>query len=93
MRIAGSRTFQIRFRRLRSNQERRESDEVIADEVRLETRNRDLVGLASRAAGFAVRRSTSGTLQGLASFRLLGAFDYLSTVWGGGYIGAGPRGP
>jgi predicted acylesterase/phospholipase RssA len=42
-----------------------------------------LSGGGIRSAAFAL-----GILQGLARFGLLGRFDYLSTVSGGGYIGS-----
>jgi hypothetical protein len=42
-----------------------------------------LSGGGIRSAAFAL-----GVLQALARFRLLGQFDYLSTVSGGGYIGS-----
>ena len=61
---------------------------MIADEARKATLNRDLVGLAFSGGGIRSATFNLGILQGLASFRLLGAFDYLSTVSGGGYIGA-----
>ena len=42
-----------------------------------------LSGGGIRSACFAL-----GVLQGLARFKLLGSFDYLSTVSGGGYVGS-----
>ena len=42
---------------------------------------------ASRAVACAAAASRSGVIQGLARAGVLGKFDYLSTVSGGGYIG------
>lgn len=49
---------------------------------------RDLFGLALSGGGIRSATFNLGLLQGLHSVGLLGAFDYLSTVSGGGYIGA-----
>lgn len=48
----------------------------------------DLIGLAISGGGIRSATYALGVLQGLASRRLLGGFDYLSTVSGGGYIGS-----
>jgi len=48
---------------------------------------RDLFGIALSGGGIRSATFNLGLLQGLADNRLLGHFDYLSTVSGGGYIG------
>jgi predicted acylesterase/phospholipase RssA len=48
----------------------------------------DLSGLALSGGGIRSAAFSLGVLQGLAELGLLGRFDYLSTVSGGGYIGA-----
>src|SRR3989440_1088890 len=47
-----------------------------------------LVGLAFSGGGIRSATFNLGVLQGLARLKLLGNFDYLSTVSGGGYIGS-----
>ncbi len=47
-----------------------------------------LMGLAFSGGGIRSATVALGVLQGLAQLRLLSWFDYLSTVSGGGYIGA-----
>ncbi len=47
-----------------------------------------LLGLALSGGGIRSATFNLGVLQGLAELRLLKIFDYLSTVSGGGYIGA-----
>ena len=49
---------------------------------------RQLVGLAFSGGGIRSATFNLGFLQGLAKLRLLKLFDFLSTVSGGGYIGA-----
>jgi hypothetical protein len=49
---------------------------------------RDLFGLALSGGGIRSATFNLGVLQGLAELNLLICFDYLSTVSGGGYIGA-----
>ncbi|HKW11525.1 MAG TPA: hypothetical protein VJO33_14165 [Gemmatimonadaceae bacterium] len=49
---------------------------------------RDLLGLALSGGGIRSATFNLGLLQGLHSLGLLSSFDYLSTVSGGGYIGA-----
>jgi hypothetical protein len=51
-------------------------------------RARKLVGLAFSGGGIRSATFNLGVLQGLAGLGLLPIFDYLSTVSGGGYIGA-----
>jgi predicted acylesterase/phospholipase RssA len=47
-----------------------------------------LFGLALSGGGIRSATFNLGMLQGLAHFKLLSHVDYLSTVSGGGYIGA-----
>ncbi|MFL5539221.1 MAG: hypothetical protein ACJ8J0_09520, partial [Longimicrobiaceae bacterium] len=49
---------------------------------------RDLFGLALSGGGIRSATYNLGLLQGLQDVGVLGAFDYLSTVSGGGYLGA-----
>jgi hypothetical protein len=49
---------------------------------------KQLVGLAFSGGGIRSATFNLGVLQGLAQMKLLDRFDYLSTVSGGGYIGA-----
>ena len=49
---------------------------------------KDLTGLALSGGGIRSATFNLGVLQGLAERNLLGLFDYVSTVSGGGYIGA-----
>ncbi|HEY7233232.1 MAG TPA: hypothetical protein VH539_03735 [Gemmatimonadaceae bacterium] len=49
---------------------------------------RDLLGLALSGGGIRSATFNLGLLQGLHSLGLLSSFDYLSTVSGGGYVGA-----
>ena len=77
-----------RLRRIQRDRERLEADEVIADAARASALDANLVGLAFSGGGIRSATFNLGILQGLASFQLLGTFDYLSTVSGGGYIGA-----
>lgn len=51
-------------------------------------RRANLVGLALSGGGIRSATFNLGILQGLARYGLLSRFDYLSTVSGGGYIGA-----
>ena len=48
----------------------------------------DLAGLSLSGGGIRAATFALGILQGLAQLRLLGMFDYLSTVSGGGYMGS-----
>ena len=50
-------------------------------------RQRNLIGLAISGGGIRSATIGLGFLQALAELNLLGKFDYLSTVSGGGYIG------
>ena len=56
-------------------------------ELRREALDKDIVGLALSGGGIRSATFCLGVLQGLAELGLLGRFDYLSTVSGGGYIG------
>jgi hypothetical protein len=58
-----------------------QSPETCADRAQL-------VGLAFSGGGIRSATFCLGVIQALARLRLLRAFDYLSTVSGGGYIGA-----
>ena len=53
-----------------------------------EQKARELTGLAFSGGGIRSATFNLGTLQALAELRMLRDFDYLSTVSGGGYIGA-----
>ena len=53
-----------------------------------EADKRKLIGLAFSGGGIRSATFNLGILQGLAGLGLLKYFDYLSTVSGGGYIGA-----
>lgn len=48
----------------------------------------EMIGLAFSGGGIRSATFNLGVIQGLARLRLLSRFDYLSTVSGGGYIGA-----
>jgi hypothetical protein len=58
------------------------------EDVRKEAHKRELVGLAISGGGIRSATFGLGFLQGLAGLKMLKYFDYLSTVSGGGYIGA-----
>jgi hypothetical protein len=58
------------------------------EQVRKKAHDRQLVGLAFSGGGIRSATFNLGFLQGLAGMGLLRIFDYLSTVSGGGYIGA-----
>jgi hypothetical protein len=64
-----------------------EADGRSADDALRYAQSKDLVGLALSGGGIRSATFNLGLLQGLADRRLLGLFDYLSTVSGGGYIG------
>jgi hypothetical protein len=55
--------------------------------LRREALDNNLIGLALSGGGIRSATFCLGVLQGLAERGLLGRFDYLSTVSGGGYIG------
>ena len=56
--------------------------------VTVRARAASLCGLALSGGGIRSATFNLGIVQGLARHRLLTRFDYLSTVSGGGYIGA-----
>lgn len=57
------------------------------DDARKEALDQELVGLALSGGGIRSASFAIGIIQGLATLKLLGRFDYLSTVSGGGYAG------
>jgi hypothetical protein len=57
-------------------------------DLRQQAHQRQLVGLAFSGGGIRSATFNLGFLQGLAGLKLVKYFDYLSTVSGGGYIGA-----
>ncbi len=57
-------------------------------EVEQRANRADLLGLAFSGGGVRSATFNLGVLQALARYKLLSRFDYLSTVSGGGYIGA-----
>lgn len=66
-------------------------DEVVQAERRQLGKTGPVEGLSALCLSGGGIRSASfnlGVLQGLARYKLLRSFDYLSTVSGGGYIGA-----
>jgi hypothetical protein len=63
-------------------------DDVQRAEHLVIKKHKDLIGLAFSGGGIRSATLNLGVLQALASKQLLGKFDYLSTVSGGGYIGA-----
>ncbi len=71
-----------------SVESRFEIGDVIADGARAMSLHQGSVGLAFSGGGIRSATFNLGFLQGMASLRLLKQFDYLSTVSGGGYIGA-----
>ncbi len=89
---------------IQSNRERRENEEVVTgqrsqNEISpgIEVANKDpfakgkemgLCALALSGGGIRSATFNLGILQGLAEKKLIGRFDYLSTVSGGGYIGS-----
>ncbi len=64
--------------------------EIIPNDAEVESNARSgkLLGLALSGGGIRSATFNLGVLQGLAKYRLLPQIDYLSTVSGGGYIGA-----
>jgi predicted acylesterase/phospholipase RssA len=66
----------------------RVNDSRTKRDVPVEARPDNLIGLAFSGGGIRSATFNLGILQALAQKRLLGKFDYLSTVSGGGYIGS-----
>ena len=73
---------------VQSDESRYELYDIIEDGARRAAMRMETVGLAFSGGGIRSATFNLGFLQGLASLRLLKRFDYLSTVSGGGYIGA-----
>ena len=67
---------------------REELDEVRTRQVGHEPLEQNLVGLAFSGGGIRSATFALGVLEGLKQFGLLKKIHYLSTVSGGGYIGA-----
>lgn len=63
-------------------------DAVFNAEKAITGANKPLIGLAFSGGGIRSATLNLGVLQALAAKKLLGKFDYLSTVSGGGYVGA-----
>jgi Patatin-like phospholipase len=63
-------------------------EDALKAEQAITQKDTDLIGLAFSGGGIRSATLNLGVLQALASKNLLGKFDYLSTVSGGGYIGA-----
>ena len=63
-------------------------EDVLAAERTITGHEKSSVGLAFSGGGIRSATLNLGVLQALASRKLLDRFDYLSTVSGGGYIGA-----
>jgi hypothetical protein len=66
----------------------RVNDSRTKRDVPVEARRDNLIGLAFSGGGIRSATFNLGILQALAQKGLLGKFDYLSTVSGGGYIGS-----
>jgi hypothetical protein len=71
-----------------SDASRYELYDILEDGARKAAMRLETVGLAFSGGGIRSATFNLGFLQGMASLRLLKRFDYLSTVSGGGYIGA-----
>ncbi len=80
------------IRRARGRPSCDRSKKQIRDEDKNATQDRahrtQMVGLAFSGGGIRSATFNLGALQALANLKLLGKFDYLSTVSGGGYIGS-----
>ena len=74
-----------------ANRDGKTFDDVVAEERRIlrgQTDASPLTALCISGGGIRSATFALGALQGLADQGVLGDFDYLSTVSGGGYIGA-----
>lgn len=82
--------LQRELQEIREARAARRVDETIPDDVDPESQARsgELLGLALSGGGIRSATFNLGVLQGLAEYQLLPQIDYLSTVSGGGYIGA-----
>ncbi len=78
----------FRHCRNRSTDDPQCSVHAAADEAFVNFREADVVGLALSGGGIRSATFNLGLLQGLHKVRLLPLVDYLSTVSGGGYVGA-----
>jgi hypothetical protein len=63
-------------------------EDVLTEEQKVTGKDKNLIGLAFSGGGIRSATVNLGILQSLAQKNLLDKFDYLSTVSGGGYIGA-----
>jgi hypothetical protein len=82
---------QVDVNRLSQSSAANAIDDVPRDQASTDNRSSprdDLVGLAFSGGGIRSSTLAVGFLQGLAKLRLLGLFDYLSSVSGGGYAAA-----
>ncbi len=63
-------------------------ENILSEEQKVIGKGKNLIGLAFSGGGIRSATVNLGVLQSLAQKNLLDKFDYLSTVSGGGYIGA-----
>jgi hypothetical protein len=63
-------------------------ENILSEEQKVIGKDKNLIGLAFSGGGIRSATVNLGVLQSLAQKNLLDKFDYLSTVSGGGYIGA-----
>jgi hypothetical protein len=80
-------TWQYEMDALRENKDPK-TVQPVRDRQTQEAHRRQFAGLAFSGGGIRSATFNLGTLQALAELRMLRDFDYLSTVSGGGYIGA-----
>ncbi|MES2758593.1 MAG: patatin-like phospholipase family protein [Pseudomonadota bacterium] len=88
--LAGSvfaETWQFEFDALRGELPR-QVEPVEESQLKQKVHDAEMAGLAFSGGGIRSATFNLGILQALAELRLLRDFDYLSTVSGGGYIGA-----
>jgi hypothetical protein len=70
------------------DESRRKFDDPWEDKANKQAHEMNVRGLALSGGGIRSATFNLGVLQALAQLELLGQFDYLSTVSGGGYIGS-----